>query len=103
MKNSPDIPKPKDRDEMRAAMEAHQRRKLKARSDEERGIWFGHGMFGLVGWSVAVPIVVFTVVGVWLDRDYPARFSWTLSLLFLGVVLGCLNAWFWVKREGGDD
>ena len=103
MKNPPDTPDSKDREEMRAAMEARQRRKLKAQREEKHGLWFGLGMFGLVGWSVAVPIVVFTVAGVWLDRDYPARFSWTLSLLFVGVVLGCLNAWFWVKRESGDD
>ncbi len=93
----------KEHDEMRTAIDARHRRKLKARRDEERGIWFGLGMFGLVGWSVAIPIVVFTVAGVWLDRHYPTRFSWTLSLLFTGVMLGCLNAWFWIKREGDDD
>ncbi len=93
----------KDRDEMRTAIDVRHRRKLKARRDEERGIWFGLGMFGLIGWSVAIPIVVFTIAGVWLDSHYPTRFSWTLSLLFVGVMFGCLNAWFWVKREGRDD
>ncbi len=103
MKNSPDSSSRNDRDEMQTAIDARQRRKLKARRDEERGVWFGLGMFGLVGWSVAIPIVVLTIAGVWLDRHYPTRFSWTLTLLFAGVVLGCLNAWFWVKREGDDD
>lgn len=32
-----------------------QERKIKARQEGERSAWFGLGMFGLVGWSVAVP------------------------------------------------
>jgi len=73
-------------------------RKLKARS-RERGVWFGFGMFGLVGWAVAVPTILGVMLGLWLDRKWPASFSWTLTLLFVGVILGCFNAWFWVKRE----
>ena len=26
-------------------------------------------------------------------------YSWTLMLLGVGVILGCLNAWFWVSKE----
>ena len=26
-----------------------------------------------------------------------------LTFLFLGVVLGCLNAWYWVSRESPHD
>lgn len=92
-----------DADELRAAVVSRQRRKLRARRQEQRGIWFGLGMFGLVGWSVAVPTVLFTAAGLWLDGRYPQKFSWTLTLLFAGVVLGCLNAWYWVKRESRDD
>lgn len=91
------------RAELRAAVDARRRRKLKARREEKRSVWFGLGMFGLVGWSVAIPTVLLTGLGVWLDANYPTRFSWTLTLLFAGIVVGCLNAWFWIKREGGDD
>ncbi|RJR54816.1 MAG: ATPase F0F1 [Desulfobacteraceae bacterium] len=73
-------------------------RKLKARG-RKRGVWFGLGMFGLVGWAVAIPTLLGVILGLWLDRRWPASFSWTLTLLFVGVILGCLNAWFWVKRE----
>jgi ATP synthase protein I len=27
------------------------------------------------------------------------RHSWTLTLLFTGLFIGCLNAWYWVVRE----
>lgn len=73
-------------------------RKIKARS-ETRSVWFGLGMFGMVGWSVAVPTVAAVALGVWLDSRYPGPPSWTLTLLVVGVVVGCLNAWFWIKRE----
>jgi len=74
-------------------------RKLKARAEGRRGVWFGLGMFGLVGWSVAVPTVVGLAIGLWLDARFPSRVSWTLTFLLMGVALGCVNAWYWVKQE----
>lgn len=74
-------------------------RKLRARRHRERGLWFGLGMFGLVGWSVAIPTILFLMLGVWIDRHYPSPYSWTLMLLVLGIGLGCFNAWYWVKKE----
>lgn len=78
-------------------------RKMRAREQKDRGVWFGLGMFGLVGWAVAVPTVLGILVGLWLDQRFPGKPSWTLTLLFLGVVLGCLNAWYWVRRESRHD
>ncbi len=76
-------------------------RKLEARRDLHRSVWFGLGMFGLVGWSVSVPVLGCVALGVWIDGRHPGRISWTLTLLFIGVVLGCLNAWYWIRRESG--
>ena len=81
---------------------AKQERKIKARQEGERSAWFGLGMFGLVGWSVAVPALVGVAIGLWIDSRWPSRFSWTLMLLVMGVALGCLNAWWWVQREGRE-
>jgi ATP synthase protein I len=74
-------------------------RKMKGRREKDRSIWFGLGMFGLIGWSVAIPTLIGVAVGIWIDTTWPSRFSWTLMLLFIGVILGCVNAWHWVKRE----
>ena len=60
-------------------------------------------MFGLVGWSVAIPTVLGVVVGIWIDVTWPSRFSWTLMLRFIGITLGCLNAGYWVTRESRHD
>lgn len=74
-------------------------RKLRARKRKHHTAWFGLGMFGLVGWSVAVPTLIGITVGVWLDRRFPGQVSWTLTLLIIGVALGCANAWYWVRQE----
>ncbi len=74
-------------------------RKLKARRNPAQGVWFGLGMMGLVGWSVVVPTLLGAALGIWLDRRQPGRLSWTLTLLILGLVIGCLNAWHWVSKE----
>lgn len=78
-------------------------RKLKARRTRNRSVWFGLGMFGLVGWAVAVPTLIGIAAGLWLDATLDSAMSWTLALLFAGVALGCLNAWYWVSRESRHD
>lgn len=78
-------------------------RKLRAREESRRTAWFGLGTFGLVGWSVAIPTLLGTALGVWLDGRWPGQVSWTLSFLIIGVALGCLNAWYWIKEESKRD
>ena len=43
-------------------------RKLKARRNSAQGVWFGLGMMGLIGWSVAIPTLLGAALGIWLDR-----------------------------------
>lgn len=78
-------------------------RKQEARMQKDRSVWFGLGMFGLVGWSVAIPTLIGIAVGIWIDSSGSRPYSWTLMLLFIGVVVGSLNAWYWIKRESRDD
>jgi ATP synthase protein I len=73
-------------------------RKLKARNSTQ-GVWFGLGMMGLVGWSVAVPTLLGAALGIWLDTHHPGKHPWTLALLVAGLALGCFNAWHWVAKE----
>ena len=80
-------------------VDAQERRKLKARHASARGVWSGFGMFGLIGWSVAIPTLLGAALGMWLDERRPGAHSWTLSLLVVGLCLGCANAWHWVAKE----
>ena len=86
-------------DQMEVEIHGKQDRKLRARRTREQGVWFGLGMMGTVGWSVTVPTLLGIALGIWIDLHWPSRFSWTLVLLFGGLILGCLNAWFWVSRQ----
>lgn len=74
-------------------------RKMKARREKDRGIWFGLGMMGIIGWSVAIPTLIGVAIGIYMDTHLPDRISWTLTFFFAGLVLGLLNAWHWVERE----
>ncbi len=77
-------------------------RKLRVQREGTQSAWFGLGMSGLIGWSVAVPTLCGVLLGLWLDRKYPGQFSWTLALLFAGLFIGCLNAWHWVVQQDQD-
>src|ERR1700691_5957948 len=81
------------------AVGAKAARKLKARRNPTPGVWFGLGMMGLIGWSVAVPTLLGAALGLWLDKHHPGGHSWTLALLVAGLAIGCLNAWHWVAQE----
>ena len=90
----------KDGSELSREIGAKAVRKLKARRNSTQGVWFGLGMMGLIGWSVAIPTLLGAAIGLWLDRRYPGGRSWTLALLVAGLAIGCWNAWHWVTREG---
>jgi ATP synthase protein I len=74
-------------------------RKLRAQRNAGQGVWFGLGMMGLIGWSVVVPTLAGAAIGIWRDNRHPGNHSWTLTLMIVGLVIGCLNAWQWVAKE----
>ncbi|MBP1720606.1 MAG: putative rane protein [Deltaproteobacteria bacterium] len=84
----------------RGKVEKKEARRIKGKQHEDETVWFGLGMFGVVGWSVAVPTLVGVAIGLWIDRTFPSKYSWTLMLLIIGVAIGCWNAWYWVKKAG---
>ena len=73
-------------------------RKRRARGERDQ-VWFWLGMFGLVGWAVAVPTLAGVFLGRWLDDRFEGPASWTITLLLVGVALGCLNAWYWIRQQ----
>lgn len=100
---SADKPNPPAREEEVAQIVRKVERAKRMRGKPRQSAVFGLGMFGLVGWAVAIPTVMGTLLGIWIDRRVASGMSWTLALLLAGVALGCLNAWYWVQREGHDE
>lgn len=90
--------KKQDRDFSRKVGEK-ETRKIRSLEENKRSVWFGLGMMGTIGWSVAIPALLGVLGGLWLDIHYPQTFSWTLMLLVIGVFIGSIIAWYWVEKE----
>lgn len=94
----PETPKPNS-ERFIEKVDLREKRKLRTRRKKAGETWFGLGLFGVVGWSVAVPTVAGIFAGVWIDLKWPGPPSWTLMLLAIGLIVGCVNAWFWISRQ----
>ncbi len=50
-------------------------RKIRRRGEKGiRSVWYGMGMSGILGWSVAIPTLIGITVGIWIDRRWPGTF-----------------------------
>ena len=79
---------------------ARDERRIAERPERKGNPLMGLATLGVVGWSVAIPMLAGIALGMWLDRRFPdTGISWTLALLMAGLVLGAANAWYWVDRE----
>ncbi len=85
--------------EFRQLVRSKETQKVKEKEKSKRGLLSGLGMFGLVGWSVAVPTLLGAFLGVWLDKHFPGKHSWTLTFLLIGLIAGCISAWHWLSTE----
>lgn len=70
---------------------------------EKNRLLFGMGMFGLVGWTIAIYTILGVILGTWMDKHWVSGISWTLTMIFLGLIAGIISAWIWIKKELKDD
>lgn len=71
----------------------------RARRGRQMSFWQGLGLVGAVGWMVVLPALIGAFVGRWLDQRFEKGIFWTLSLLVIGLILGCIGAWRHVKGQ----
>ncbi len=67
------------------------RQAQRAGATRHETLWRGLGLVGSVGWMVVVPALLGAFLGRWIDHRTGTPIFWTLSLLFIGLVLGCVN------------
>jgi ATP synthase protein I len=74
-------------------------RRQSARARRSRGArwWQDLGVFGLVGWMIVVPTLAGIALGRVLDSHFHTGISWTLSLLLVGLAVGCTTVWRSIK------
>lgn len=54
---------------------------------------------GTLGFMIALPVVAGAYFGSWLDGKLPGySFSWTITFIFIGLVAGAVNVYFFVRE-----
>jgi ATP synthase protein I len=94
-----DEEKPPQKKDFRDQAIKKEARKLKARGKKEINAWIGFSLFGLVGWSVVVPALIGIFIGIWIDHYYTHTHTWTVALLFVGIIVGSVFALLLLARE----
>jgi ATP synthase protein I len=55
---------------------------------------------GTLGVLMVLPIIAGAYIGQWMDSLSPGyQLRWTLSLIILGVILGAVNVYLFVKEK----
>jgi ATP synthase protein I len=93
-------PRPDDQFRFRRGVEEDVRRMQKA--VKERGTLLAQTVYlGTVGLLFILPVVGCAYLGLWLDglaEPYASR--WTPSLIVLGVVVGAVNVYYFIREKG---
>lgn len=54
---------------------------------------------GSLGVLLVLPVVAGAYLGQWLDNSWPGSLvSWTMSLIFTGVVVGAVSAYLFIRE-----
>jgi len=69
-------------------------------AERERRTLIGQTVYlGTVGILFVLPVIAGAYFGRWLDSltsDYQVR--WTVSMIFLGVIVGAVNVYYFIKQ-----
>ena len=88
-----------DRDDLKRQVERQCRRMKQAEHD--RPTLLAQTVFlGTLGLLLVLPVVAGAYLGLWLDglhEDYTVR--WTLGCILLGVGLGTVNVWLFIREK----
>lgn len=54
---------------------------------------------GTIGVIFILPVIIGAYLGVWLDNKLKGfSVSWTVSLIFLGVIIGAVNVYLFIRK-----
>jgi ATP synthase protein I len=84
---------PENHERLGRAVRMRQKRRERWRREGERSLGQNLAMIGTLGWTIVLPMLVGIFAGRWLDRIFTSGIFWTLSLLFVGLAIGCSLAW----------
>lgn len=88
-----------EKDELGARIRRQADRLAKAERDRPR-LLAQTVFLGTLSLLLVLPIVAGAYLGAWLDAGLPAWSSrWTVSLVLLGVLVGALNVYLFIRRH----
>jgi ATP synthase protein I len=93
-----DDPSRRVRLDPRAAIRRDSQR-LARRDPDLRRFWRYLSVLGMVGWPIALGAVGGIWIGRWLDVRFDSGIRLTLSLMLVGVLIGCTVAWKTVTEK----
>lgn len=96
MKPSPDG----KRDSRRLAESVDQQAERLKRAETDRPTLLAQTRFvGTIGVLLILPVIAGAYFGRWLDEKLPGyAVHWTVSMIFLGIVIGAVNVYYFVRE-----
>jgi len=74
--------------------------RLKHAAQHKHSLLIYSSYVGALGMVLVLPIVGGAYLGRWLDSfDTGFSISWTVSLIFVGVIVGAVNAYYLIKGK----
>jgi ATP synthase protein I len=86
-------PQHNDKNSLAEPVRLERARRERWAREGERSLGQNLAWVGALGWLVVTPMLIGIFVGRWIDATWGTGIFWTVSLLFLGVVVGCALAW----------
>ena len=76
-----------------------QARRMKKAEHERRTLLAQTSYLGTLGLLIVLPVVLGAYLGRWLDQQLAGySVSWTISLIVLGVFVGALNVYLFIRK-----
>ena len=81
------------------AVSTRRQRRAQWLREGERSVGQNLTMIGALGWSIVGPTLAGVFIGRWVDAWLESGNTWTVCLMFAGLLCGCLIAWQRMQRE----
>ncbi len=67
------------------------------KKQDKFSFYYSISLVGQIGWSVAVPLIVFILIGVFLDKQFGTKPALTLGGLVLGMIVSFYSLYQFLK------
>lgn len=77
-----------------------QAKRMKKAEEDRPTLLTETASIGTLGLLIILPVIIGAYLGQWLDEQFPGYdIYWTTSLIILGVIIGAVNAYLFIKEQ----